>query len=91
MRILGKIFRPGYRYTQGGVILCNFSEACFRQRELFDDGDYERRAKYERLSRAVDAINERLGGRAIYPAALAVGDKKWRPQREHRSAGTLKV
>jgi DNA polymerase V len=91
MRILGKIFRPGYRYTQGGVILCNFSEACFRQRELFDDGGYERRAKYERLSHAVDAINERLGGRAIYPAALAVGDKKWRPQREHRSAGMLKV
>jgi DNA polymerase V len=82
-RLIDKIFRPGYRYTQGGVILCNFSEARFRQRELFDDGSYERRSKYERFSNAIDEINEHFGERIIYPAALAVKDKKWRPNRKH--------
>jgi DNA polymerase V len=82
-RLIDKIYRPGYRYTQGGVILCNFSEARFRQRELFDDGSYERRSKYERFSNAIDEINEHFGERTIYPASLAVTDKKWRPNRKH--------
>jgi DNA polymerase V len=78
--ILAKIYKPGYRYTQGGVILCRFSDANYRQRDLFSD--YETRSKYERLSRAVDAINEHFGERVIYPSALAVKDKKWRPHRQ---------
>jgi DNA polymerase V len=82
-RMIDKIYRPGYRYTQGGVTLCNFSEARFRQRELFDDGSYERRSKYERFSDAIDEINEHFGKRTIYPASLAVKDKKWRPNRKH--------
>jgi DNA polymerase V len=82
-RLIDEIYRPGYRYTQGGVILCNFSEACFRQRELFDAGSYERRSKYERFSNAIDEINEHFGERTIYPASLAVKDKKWRPNRKH--------
>jgi DNA polymerase V len=83
--LLGKIFRPGFRYTQGGVILCDFSDARFRQRELFDDGTCERRSKLERFSRAVDEINEYFGERAIFPASLSVKDKKWRPNRKYLS------
>jgi DNA polymerase V len=85
IRLLEGIYRPGFRYTQGGVILCDLSDARYRQRELFDEGDYERRSKLERFSRAVDGINEHFGERAIYPATLAVRDKKWRPKREHLS------
>jgi DNA polymerase V len=81
-RLLGKIFRPGYRYTQGGVILCKFSDARYRQLELFDENTYQRRAKFEQFSQAVDAINEHYGERVIYPVALAVKDKKWRPNRK---------
>ena len=44
-----------------------------------DNGIYERRDRYERLSKVVDAINEHYGERVIYPAALAIRDKKWRP------------
>jgi DNA polymerase V len=84
MGALGKIYRPGYRYTQGGVILSDFREPRYRQRELFDDGACERRAKYERLSRAVDMINDRFGEMALYPAELAAPDKKWRPRMEYR-------
>ena len=85
MRLLGGIFQPGYRYTQGGVTLCDFSDARYRQRELFGDAAYERRLKLDRFSSAVDAINEHLGERALYPASQAIKDKKWRPNRKHLS------
>jgi hypothetical protein len=78
--MLGNIFKPGHRYTQGGVTLCRFSDSAFRQRNLFEDNGA--RAKYEALSHTIDAINEHFGGRTVYPATLAVKDKKWRPQRK---------
>jgi len=80
--LIRKIFIPGYQYTQGGITLCNFTDANYRQRALFDDGD-EQKTKYERISHVTDEINYRLGRRAIYPAALAVKDKPWKPHREH--------
>jgi hypothetical protein len=83
--LLRKIYQPGRRYTQGGVILCCFSDARFRQRELFEDDLWEKRSKWERFSRAVDEINEHFGERTIFPALLAVKDKKWRPNRKHLS------
>jgi DNA polymerase V len=83
--LLEKIYRPGPGYTQGGVTLHGFSDARFRQRELFDEGAYERRSKLERFSRATDEINGHFGHRAIFPASLAVKDKKWRPNRNHLS------
>jgi DNA polymerase V len=83
--LLRQIYRQGYRYTQGGVILCYFSDSKYRQRELFDESIHETRSKLERLSRAVDEINEHFGERTVYPAALAVKDKKWRPNRKHLS------
>jgi DNA polymerase V len=81
--LLEIIYKPGYRYTQGGVILCRFSDANYRQRDLF--ASYETRVKYEKLSRAADAINEHFGDRVIYPANLAVKDKIWRPNRKYIS------
>jgi DNA polymerase V len=83
MRLIGKIYRPGYRYTQGGVILCNFNESAYRQRLLFDGEAGEKRSRFERFSRALDEINDRYGERVMYPATLAVEDKKWRPQKGH--------
>jgi DNA polymerase V len=81
--LLEKIYKPGYRYAQGGVILCRFSDAKYRQRDLFCE--HEARAKYERFSHAVDAINEHYGERVIYPASLGAKEKKWRPQRKFLS------
>jgi hypothetical protein len=83
--LLAKIYQLDRRYTQGGVILCQFTDANFRQRELFDEAAYARRNKFERFSRAVDEINEHFGERTVYPASLAVKDKKWRPNRKHLS------
>jgi DNA polymerase V len=89
--LLERIYQPGYRYTQGGVILCNFSDAGFRQRELFDGGVGELRSKLERFSQAVDRINEHFGSLTVYPASLAIKDKKWRPNRKHLSGGIEKM
>ncbi|MDR1515094.1 MAG: Y-family DNA polymerase [Synergistaceae bacterium] len=79
---IDKIYRPGLGYTQGGVTLRDFSDARFRQRELFSEDASERRSKLERFSRAADEINGYFGRRAIFPASLAVKDKKWRPNRK---------
>jgi DNA polymerase V len=76
-RLLRSIYRPGYAYTQGGVILYELSDAGYRQRTLWDGDTDERRIRLERLSKTVDAINETLGGRAVFPAALAAKEKKW--------------
>jgi DNA polymerase V len=83
--LLGKIYQPGYRYTQGGVILSQLTDPGYRRRGLFGEAADERRAKLERFSHAVDRVNERFGERTIYPAALAVKDKKWHPNRKRLS------
>ena len=88
--LIKKIFIPGYQYTQGGIILCNFSDANYRQRTLFDD-DHEQKAKFERISHVTDKINEHFKSRVIYPATLAVKNKPWRPHREHLSSGRLEL
>jgi DNA polymerase V len=87
--ILRKIYCPGQRYTQGGVILCYFTDANYRQQKLFDE-NREWKIKCEKFSSVTDAINKHLGGRAIYPATLAVQNKPWRPHREHLSPGCVK-
>jgi DNA polymerase V len=83
--LIQEIFQPGRKYTQGGVILCRFTDARFRQRELFDEKYYRERSKLERFSHAVDEINGHFGERVIYPASLAVKEKIWRPNRKHLS------
>jgi DNA polymerase V len=86
LRSLREIYIPGHRYTKAGIGLSDLSDARFRQRMLFDEPDEARRAKYEKFARAADFINEKLGKAAIYPAALAVKDKKWRPRSENMSS-----
>ncbi|MDL2263079.1 Y-family DNA polymerase [Synergistaceae bacterium OttesenSCG-928-I11] len=91
--VLRRIFKEGRRITQGGVILCNFADSNFKQRELFDENNlFAIRAKFERLARATDKINEHLGKRAIFPASLAGKDGgKWRPARKMASAGEIRI
>jgi DNA polymerase V len=87
--LLGEIFSPGYRYTQGGVILCRFLDSTYRQRNLFEENETQK--KYEALSRTVDAINEHFGERTVYPATLAGKEKKWRPQQKYLSPGAMEI
>jgi DNA polymerase V len=75
----------GHKYTQGGVTLGNLGDARYRQLSLFDQEGFVRRSKLERFSRAVDALNNDMGKRIVYPASLAVQEKKWRPNRNFLS------
>jgi DNA polymerase V len=84
-RSIQKTFRQGFKYSQGGVTLCDFTSAGHYQLDLFDQELYERKMKLERFSNAVDAINEDLCERAVYPASLAIKEKIWRPNRQFLS------
>jgi DNA polymerase V len=86
LRALREIYVGGHRYTKAGIGLSALADSRFRQRMLFDEPCEAQRAKYERFARAADFINEKLGKAAIYPAALAVKDKRWRPRCENISS-----
>ncbi|MDL2264615.1 hypothetical protein LJC31_08190 [Synergistaceae bacterium OttesenSCG-928-I11] len=68
------------------------ADSNFKQLELFDEGSYEARAKFERLARATDKINAHLGRRAVFPAVLARKDGcKWKPAKNMASAGEITI
>jgi DNA polymerase V len=80
--LIESIYQQGYKYSQGGVTLGDLLDARYRQRGLFDQEEFEQRAKLERFSRAVDTINMEVGERIVYPATLCVKEKKWRSNRK---------
>lgn len=91
-RLLKKLFVEGRFYTRAGLSLTELSDARYSQRSLFDASSSKesadasaRREKSERLARAIDDINAKLGKRAVYPADLAVDKKPWRGRSEQRS------
>ncbi|MDL2264048.1 Y-family DNA polymerase, partial [Synergistaceae bacterium OttesenSCG-928-I11] len=90
LRLLRQIFQTGRPYTKAGVTLSDLCDAHYRQKTLFDEPSAAT-AKAERLAETIDNINKRLGGHAIYPAALAVSDKKWQCKSHMRSSGELEV
>jgi DNA polymerase V len=83
---LRAIYVKGGRYTKAGVELSRLANSGFRQRTLFDEPGETASARFESFARAADLINKKLGKSAIYPAALACLDKKWRAKGEHLSS-----
>ncbi len=55
---LAQIYRPGYRYKKAGVMLLNLKPTAQLSARLYGQSDYERA---QRVMRAVDDINRRLG------------------------------
>ena len=90
LRLLTQAYRPGEIYTKAGVTLSDLHDARYRQKTLFEEPDATH-AQAERFAEVVDRINERLGGRAIYPAALAGTDRKWQCKSHMRSSGELRI
>ena len=93
LELLRGIFEPGCFYTKAGVVLEGLCDANFRQTGLFDplDPERRRRAALERLAPVVDGINRALGGNAVFPASLAVREKRWRCKSDMRSTGDLPI
>lgn len=81
---LKRLFRPGYRYANAGVMLLEISPDDNVQQSLFqtdaDDG------KSVRLMQAMDAINRRMGQDTVFLAGAGIG-KRWRMKRGNKSPG----
>ena len=74
LRVLDRLWRPGYAYRQGGVLLMDLQRAEHRQLGLFDPTsagppDADGPARRDRLAAAMDAANARFGRDAVRLAA----------------------
>lgn len=73
-RLLRAIWRDGFRYAKGGVLLNDLAPAG-QQSSLFDAPEEQSPA----LMDAMDAINRRFGREAIKPLSTGV-ERIWRPR-----------
>lgn len=74
MEVLGRIYRPGIHYKRAGAMVAGLSSAGAVQPDLFTY-DPERRRKFENVSRALDAVNSRLGADTVVLAAQQYREK----------------
>lgn len=77
LRILKRIYRPGFAYQKAGCMLSDIRPRSMAQASLFAP---ESGGKSERLMAAMDAINGRWGRGTMRVAAEGV-DKAWRMKR----------
>lgn len=77
LRILKRIYRPGFAYQKAGCMLSDIRPRSMAQASLFVP---ESDGRLERLMAAVDAINGRFGRGTMRVAAEGV-DKAWRMKR----------
>ncbi|WP_283637799.1 Y-family DNA polymerase [Alistipes indistinctus] len=80
VRLLRRIFRPGFAYKRAGVILSDLRSKSGIQTDLFDATD---RTKHDRLMEAVDALNDRFGRHRLVTAAE--GFEPFKMNRSHLS------
>lgn len=78
---LRNIFRTGYRFKKAGVVFGDIRPAGEVQMDLFD---HEDRAGAQRLMKALDAVNARMGAGVLRYAAEGVA-QPWKTRFEKRS------
>jgi DNA polymerase V len=85
---LQAIYRPGYRYAKGGVMLLDLQPANLIQQELAL-GDDVADPGSNRLMQAMDAVNQRFGRGAVTLASAGLaGDRRlWHMKQERRTPG----
>src|SRR5574338_962194 len=82
LRVLERIYRPGFAFQKAGVMLSHLQPRHVRQGSLFSkEGGSERT---ERLMGALDAINRRWGRGTLRVSAEGM-EKGWRMRRESLS------
>ena len=62
VRLLERLYRPGFHYQKCGIMLLNLSPAHQQPADLFDARD---RAREAWLMRALDALNAEYGARTV--------------------------
>ena len=86
LRVLRRIYRPGYGYHKAGVMLSNIVPRGSQQYGLFNAGGASGGAPSDVLMAVVDGINQRYGRGAICLAAEGL-NKNWRMRRGNLSPG----
>lgn len=85
LRILRRIYRPGYGYHKAGVTLMEIGPKTNQQFSLFVPSGVAS-ARNEKLMEALDGINERYGRGTLRLAAEGV-EKTWQMRRGNLSPG----
>ena len=83
LRLLRRIYRPGYGYKKAGVMLSGLTDAGHRQTDITEYLTPGRRTD-ERLMAVLDRVNERFGRDTLYVAASG-RDHDWEMRRRHTS------
>jgi DNA polymerase V len=78
---LRRIYRPGYRYKKGGVMLMGLVPVDRVQGNLFVDGDTQRQT---RLNQVLDQVNRRFGRFYLHHATMGI-KRRWTMRRDHCS------
>jgi DNA polymerase V len=76
-----KIFRKGYRYRKGGVMLMGLSPAGNRQYDLLSE---RTESKQEALMKTLDGLNKRYGANSVFYAATGI-KQDWQMIRKLKS------
>lgn len=78
-----RIFRKGFRYHKAGVMLTGLMPKGQAQTDLWEQDEPERKRK-DRLMKALDAVNAKMGAGTVAFAAEGIR-KGWRMKSERRS------
>lgn len=76
-----QIFKKGYRYRKGGIMLLELTQAKERQYNLLSPRNEE---KQEHLMTALDGINKKYGANSLFFAAAGIR-KEWQMMRQMKS------
>jgi DNA polymerase V len=82
IKVLRRIYRPGYGYHKAGVMLSDIAPIANQQFSLFDASS----ARSDALMNVVDGINQRFGRGAIRLATEGV-ERGWQMRRGNLSPG----
>ena len=83
LKILRKVYVPGYPYAKAGVMFFDLESANNRQPGLFETDT----AKSDSLMAALDKINERYGRLTLRYGAAGLNRAEWHMRQERRSPG----
>lgn len=83
MRMLDRIYKPGFGYRKSGVILLELHPIVGESRRLFSDESYLRDRA---LMEALDGLNERYGRHTIRFGFGAKTHRQWKMARNHLSS-----
>ena len=86
LKVLRRIYRPGFGYHKAGVMLLDLVPRTSRQFALFDAQGGAMDGRSERLMGVLDRINGRYGRGALRLAAEGV-DRSWQMRRGNLSPG----